>query len=64
MTVSETDDVSGTNRDSDCIANRNKDKISARRKGTSGDSSRSTKFQHLTLYRKLSTFLAMTTFYH
>ena len=38
MTVSETDDVSGTNRDSDCIANRNKDKISARRKGTSGES--------------------------
>ena len=38
MTVSETDDVSGTNRDSECIANRNKDKLSARRKGTSGES--------------------------
>ena len=38
MTVSENDDVSGTNRDSDCITVKNKDTLSARRKGTSGES--------------------------
>ena len=38
MTVSETDNVSGPNSDSDCMTVRNKDKLSARRKGTSGES--------------------------